>query len=125
MSIEFGDSGRVETPRCRRDRHQGVGCSTSLPGTGERRPDALTSLLHPDFIGHATEGLPLGMGGEHRRPRGHAARTCGGKIGKHYKVEAQPDEFRTLDDGGLFVTGHYRGRGAARRARSSTRHSSM
>ena len=27
--------------------------------------DALASLLHPEFVGHATEGLPLNMGGEH------------------------------------------------------------
>ncbi|MDT5197205.1 MAG: 2-(1,2-epoxy,2-dihydrophenyl)acetyl-CoA isomerase, partial [Mycobacterium sp.] len=28
--------------------------------------DAIATLLGDDFIGHAAEGLPLGMGGEHR-----------------------------------------------------------
>ena len=32
-------------------------------------------------------------------------------IGRHYKVEAQPEDFRVLDDGRLFVAGHYRGEG--------------
>jgi 2-(1,2-epoxy-1,2-dihydrophenyl)acetyl-CoA isomerase len=32
-------------------------------------------------------------------------------IGRHYKVEAQPEEFRVLDDGRLFVAGNYRGEG--------------
>ena len=32
-------------------------------------------------------------------------------IGRHYKVEAQPEDFRLLDDGRLFVAGHYRGEG--------------
>jgi 2-(1,2-epoxy-1,2-dihydrophenyl)acetyl-CoA isomerase len=48
------------------------------------------------------------MGGEHRG-REAMQRNLWWKIGKHFKVEAQPDEHRVLDDGGLLVTGHYRG----------------
>jgi 2-(1,2-epoxy-1,2-dihydrophenyl)acetyl-CoA isomerase len=70
--------------------------------------DAITALLSEDFIGHAAEGLPLGMGGEHRGAEA-MQRNLWWKIGKHFKVEAQPSEFRVLDDGGLLVTGHYRG----------------
>lgn len=69
---------------------------------------ALDELLSERFIGHAAEGLPLGMGGEHRG-REAMQRNLWWKIGKHFKVEAQPDEFRVLDDGGLLVAGHYRG----------------
>jgi 2-(1,2-epoxy-1,2-dihydrophenyl)acetyl-CoA isomerase len=72
--------------------------------------EALASLLHPDFVGHATEGLPLGMGGDHVGPE-NIQRNLWWRIGRHYKAEAQVDEFRTLDDGRLFVAGHYRGEG--------------
>ncbi len=70
--------------------------------------DKLDELLSDDFVGHAAEGLPLGMGGEHRG-REAMQRNLWWKIGKHFKVEAQPDEYRVLDDGGLLVAGHYRG----------------
>lgn len=70
--------------------------------------DLLDELLSSDFVGHAAEGLPLGMGGEHRG-REAMQRNLWWKIGKHFKVEAQPDAFRVLEDGGLLVAGHYRG----------------
>lgn len=76
--------------------------------TGDR--DALASLLHPEFVGHATEGLPLNMGGEHVGPEA-MQQDLWWRIGRHYKAEAQADEFRRLDDGRLFVAGHYRGEG--------------
>jgi 2-(1,2-epoxy-1,2-dihydrophenyl)acetyl-CoA isomerase len=69
---------------------------------------AVTALLSDDFVGHAAEGLPLAMGGEHRGAEA-MQRNLWWKIGKHFKVEAQPDELRVLDDGDLLVTGHYRG----------------
>jgi len=70
--------------------------------------DALGSLLHPEFVGHATEGLPMDMGGEHVGPE-NMQKKLWWRIGRHYKVEAQVDEFRALNDGRLFVAGHYRG----------------
>jgi 2-(1,2-epoxy-1,2-dihydrophenyl)acetyl-CoA isomerase len=76
--------------------------------TGDR--DRLASLLHPEFVGHATEGLPLNMGGEHVGPEA-MQQDLWWRIGRHYKAEAQVDDFRTLDDGRLFVAGHYRGEG--------------
>src|SRR6516162_2818190 len=75
---------------------------------GDRQ--ALSTLLHPDFVGHATEGLPLGMGGRHDGPEA-MRRDLWWTIGRHYKVEAQPEDFRLLDDGRLSVAGHYRGEG--------------
>jgi len=74
--------------------------------TGDR--DAISSLLSADFVGHAAEGLPLDMGGEHRGAEA-MQRDLWWKIGKHFKVEAQPSALRVLDDGDLLVTGHYRG----------------
>jgi 2-(1,2-epoxy-1,2-dihydrophenyl)acetyl-CoA isomerase len=71
---------------------------------------ALSQLLHPEFVGYTTDGLPLGMGGRHDGPEA-MQREVWWMIGRHYKVEAQPEEFRILDDGRLFVAGHYRGEG--------------
>src|SRR5260370_30691458 len=76
--------------------------------------DALATLLHPDFVGHATEGLPLDMGGEHIGPEA-MQRNLWWRIGRHYRVEAQAEEFRVLDDGRLHVSGHYRGEGRVAR----------
>lgn len=72
--------------------------------------NALASILHPEFVGHATDGLPLDMGGEHIGPDA-MQRNLWWRIGRHYKAEAQAEEFRSLDDGRLFVAGHYRGEG--------------
>jgi 2-(1,2-epoxy-1,2-dihydrophenyl)acetyl-CoA isomerase len=77
---------------------------------GER--EALTALLHPEFVGHATEGLPLELGGEHIGPEA-MQRDFWWRIGRHYRVEAQPEEFGVVDDGRLFVSGNYRGEGRA------------
>src|SRR6201997_213048 len=74
--------------------------------------EALSTLLHPDFVGHATDGLPLNLGGRHDGPEA-MQRNLWWTIGRHYKVEAQPEDFRVLDDGRLFVAGHYRGEGRA------------
>lgn len=71
---------------------------------------ALSKLLDPEFVGHATEGLPLDMGGRHDGPEA-MQRNLWWMIGRHYEVAAQPEEFRVLDDGRLFVSGHYRGKG--------------
>src|SRR5271167_840549 len=74
--------------------------------------EALSALLHPDFVGHATDGLPLDMGGRHDGPEA-MRRDVWWTIGRHYKVEVQPEEYRILDDDRLFVAGHYRGEGRA------------
>src|SRR6201997_2151146 len=77
---------------------------------GDRK--ALSTLLHPDFVGHVTDGLPLNMGGRHDGPEA-MRRGLWWTIGRHYKVEAQPEDYGVLDDGRLFVAGHYRGEGRA------------
>jgi 2-(1,2-epoxy-1,2-dihydrophenyl)acetyl-CoA isomerase len=70
--------------------------------------EALEQLLHPDFIGHAAEGLPLGAGGEHVGAES-MRRELWWRLGRHYNAEAHPDEFHALDDGRLLVAGRYRG----------------
>jgi 2-(1,2-epoxy-1,2-dihydrophenyl)acetyl-CoA isomerase len=74
--------------------------------------EALSGLLHPQFVGHATDGLPLDMGGRHDGADA-MQRELWWMIGRHYEAEAGPEEFRLLDDGRLFVAGHYRGEGRA------------
>ncbi|WAJ43274.1 enoyl-CoA hydratase-related protein [Mycobacterium sp. Aquia_216] len=70
--------------------------------------EMLGQLLHPDFIGRATAGLPLGVGGEHVGPEA-MRRQFWWELGRHYDVAAYPDTFHALDDGRLLVAGRYRG----------------
>src|ERR1700761_9250446 len=70
--------------------------------------ETLGKLLHPDFLGHATEGLPLGTGGAHVGPEA-MRRELWWQLGRHFRVQAHPDGFHALDDGRLLVVGHYRG----------------
>lgn len=70
--------------------------------------DALNALLHPDFVGHAAEGMPLGMGGEHVGAEA-MQRNLWWRIGENFRVRAEPNEFEGLDDGRLMVNGSYVG----------------
>lgn len=70
--------------------------------------ETLAELLHPDFVGHATDGLPLGAGGAHVGPDA-MRRGLWWQLGRHYDVQAYPDEFHALDDGRVLVVGRYRG----------------
>jgi 2-(1,2-epoxy-1,2-dihydrophenyl)acetyl-CoA isomerase len=72
--------------------------------------DTLAVLLHPEFVGHTTAGLPLDLGGEYSGPD-EMQRDFWWRIGRHYVAEAHPDDMRRLDDGRLFVRGRYRGHG--------------
>lgn len=77
------------------------------------RPE-LTRLLHPDFEGTLTEGLPLSIGGTRR---GAEAMIEEGwwAIGRAFALRVEPEEWIPCHDGRLLVTGRYVGR-----ARSST-----
>src|SRR5438270_3948123 len=72
----------------------------------------LGQLLHPQFVGHATEGLPLGLGGDYGSAD-EMRRNFWGKIAKNFTAKAQPNDFRTLDDGRLLVQGRYVGEARA------------
>jgi 2-(1,2-epoxy-1,2-dihydrophenyl)acetyl-CoA isomerase len=79
--------------------------------TGDR--DALSRLLHPEFVGHAAAGLPLNMGGIHVGP--DAMRdNLWWRVGEHFRARAVADDFQVLEDGRLMVVGTYRG--SARRS---------
>lgn len=70
--------------------------------------ETLTMLLHPQFVGETTEGLPLGLGGTHVGPEA-MARDFWWSIGRHYRARAEPERFAPLADGGLLVLGRYTG----------------
>lgn len=76
--------------------------------TGDRA--TLDEIVHPDFVGVLADGMPFGVGGEHR---GAAAmrRDGWGGIGRHFAARAEPERFLPLADGRLLVTGTYVGHG--------------
>ena len=78
--------------------------------SGDR--DALSELIAPEFVGQTTEGLPLDLGGVYGTAE--AMRTSfWGRIAKNYRAQAEPEEFHSLDDGRLLVSGRYKGQGRA------------
>ncbi len=70
--------------------------------------DTLGDLLHPDFVGETTEGLPLDLGGRHSGPEA-MTRDFWWAIGRHYRARAEPERMLPLADGGLVVLGRYTG----------------
>ncbi|MEH3034779.1 MAG: enoyl-CoA hydratase-related protein [Aeromicrobium erythreum] len=69
---------------------------------------ALGDVLHPDFTGSATAGLPRGLGGDY--DSADAMRTdFWWRIGRTWAAAAEPDEMLLLEDGRLLVRGTYRG----------------
>lgn len=74
--------------------------------SGDR--ELLEWLLHPDFVGQTTEGLPTGLGGRYVG-RDEMRKRFWGTIARHYVARAEPAECRLLDDGRLFVRGRYVG----------------
>jgi 2-(1,2-epoxy-1,2-dihydrophenyl)acetyl-CoA isomerase len=69
---------------------------------------ALGELLHPDFVGETTEGLPLDLGGRHTGPEA-MTQDFWWAIGRHYRARAEPERMLPLADGGLVVLGRYTG----------------
>src|SRR5689334_12306522 len=72
--------------------------------------ESLNALLSADFVGHATDGLPLGMGGEHR-DRDAMQRELWWNIGRNFAARAEPERMLAVEDNGLLVCGRYRGTG--------------
>lgn len=70
--------------------------------------DTATELLHPDFVGRTTEGLPLDLGGVFSGP-GEMLREFWWRIGRHYRAKAVPRQFLPTEDGRLLVVGVYEG----------------
>lgn len=72
--------------------------------------DAVRAVLHPQFIGRATEGLPLGLGGVYSGPE-EMISGLWSRIGRNFVASPNAERFTILADGGLLVYGRYVGHG--------------
>jgi uncharacterized protein len=73
---------------------------------------ALAALLHPNFSGRVSEGMPLGVGGTIEGPK-QMLRNVWGATFAQYETAPQPDEYVVVDDDRVIVFGYYRGRSRA------------
>lgn len=76
--------------------------------------DAVIDVLAPTFIGRATAGLPLGLGGTYEGPEA-MRRDFWWRLGASFRVRAEPETYTVLGEDGLQVTGTYRGTARATR----------
>jgi ketosteroid isomerase-like protein len=80
-----------------------------LYGAFERRdPKLLLDLLHPDFVGHVSEGMPYGWGGPHVGPEAMLTEVWA-PVWRRFRVRPVPERFLRCDDGTVVVTGTYVG----------------
>ncbi|MUL74649.1 nuclear transport factor 2 family protein [Mycolicibacterium sp. CBMA 226] len=70
---------------------------------------ALAALLHPDFTGRVSEGMPFGLGGAVHSPE-QMLRDVWGGASAHYETAPHPDEYVVAGDNRVIVLGYYRGR---------------
>ncbi|MEU7897974.1 nuclear transport factor 2 family protein [Nonomuraea sp. NPDC049152] len=71
-------------------------------------PAAMAATLHPDLVLRVSEGMPLGVGGEHHGPQG-ALGGCWSVIFRAYDTFPVPAEQVWSGDDRVVVLGHYRG----------------
>lgn len=76
----------------------------------------IRQILSADSKGHITPGFPLGAGGDHAGADAMMERVWWA-IGASLRARRVADEYRLLDDGRLFVRGHYLGQARGRGAR--------
>jgi uncharacterized protein len=67
----------------------------------------LLKLLHPDFVGHVSEGRPGGWAGR-TWGRQRCSPRCG-RVWRRFGVRPVPERFLSCDDGTVVVTGTYVG----------------
>lgn len=70
---------------------------------------ALAGMLHPEFTGRVSSGMPFGLGGEIDSPEKMLRNVWGGAAA-HYETAPQPDEFIAVGDDRVIVFGYYHGR---------------
>ncbi len=71
----------------------------------------LVELLHPDFVGYVTEGMPGGVGGAHFGPKAMLSDVWA-PIARRFGARPVPDQFHCCDDGDVIVLGSYPGQSA-------------
>jgi uncharacterized protein len=69
---------------------------------------ALRDALADDFVGHVSDGMPLGVGGEHSGPEA-MIRDVWGKVFGTYEVHVDAERFYPSGDDHVVAVGHYRG----------------
>lgn len=74
------------------------------------RADAagLVALLHPQFVGHVSDGLPGGFGGTHRGPEMMLAEAWA-PVFRRFAVRPVPDRLIACEDGEVIAIGSYVG----------------
>ena len=73
-----------------------------------RNAERLLGLLHPDFVGEVTPGLPKHWGGDYRGPD-DMLRNCWARVFAELDTRPVPEELVATEDDRLLVIGHYRG----------------
>jgi ketosteroid isomerase-like protein len=71
-------------------------------------PELLLGLLHPDFVGHVSEGMPGALGGTHVGPVAMLADVWA-PIWRRFRARPVPERFLSCADGTVVVTGTYVG----------------
>jgi 2-(1,2-epoxy-1,2-dihydrophenyl)acetyl-CoA isomerase len=69
---------------------------------------ALAEILTPGFVGQTAAGLPLGLGGSYASAES-MQRDFWWRLGRAFRVRAEPESFDRLGDDRLQVSGTYRG----------------
>jgi ketosteroid isomerase-like protein len=72
--------------------------------------ERLVALLHPDFRGEVTAGLPHDLGGVYEGPES-MLRDCWARVFRVLDTRPVPDELVATEDGRVIALGRYRGRG--------------
>src|SRR5215831_10083257 len=70
--------------------------------------DRLLELLHPQFTGHVTDGMPSGLGGTYTGPTA-MLRHVGGPVDRLFAARPAPERFLSCESGEVVVTGSYTG----------------
>jgi ketosteroid isomerase-like protein len=66
----------------------------------------LMALLHPEFVGHVTEGLPAGLGGTYRGPEAMLW-DCWRRAAEIFHARPEPEQFFESDGSWIIVRGRY------------------
>ena len=70
--------------------------------------EALRDALADDFVGQVSEGMPLGVGGEHFGPEA-MIRDVWSKVLATYELRVDAQHFYPSGDDHVVAVGHYRG----------------
>jgi uncharacterized protein len=73
---------------------------------------ALAGLLHPEFTGQVSTGMPFDVGGSVEGPE-QMLRDVWVATFAQFETAPYPDEYVVVGDQRVIVFGHYRGRGRA------------